>query len=210
MPARPTPPRTVGNAGDREHVRAGVERETGLDSSERDRAFRDYILPELDVLLRVARRLTRRQADAEDLVQDTVLRAYRALHRFDGRYPRAWLLTIMRNTNINRIRKRQPVLLDDQDETFRQLSGDGADGRGGAQDLAVEAIPDRRLLEALADLSDAHRQVVALVDIEGLSYRETAETLGIPIGTVMSRLHRARKRVRTALEDQGYDPEVER
>lgn len=180
-------------------------RQTAVD---RDRAFCTYVLPELEVLLRVARRMTRRPADAEDLVQETVLRAYRALDRFDGRHPRAWLLTIMRNTNINRIRKRRPALLDDQDDAFRRLAASDADGRTGPQEIVLDGLVDQTLLDALGALSEAHREVIALVDVEGLTYRETAEALGIPIGTVMSRLHRARRRVRDALERGGPEPEV--
>src|SRR6056297_4282422 len=79
-----------------------------------DQRFRDQVLTELPVLLRVARRLTQDGHDAEDLVQDTLVRAYRAFDRFDGRYPRAWLLTILRNTHRNQLRKRRPDLLDDE------------------------------------------------------------------------------------------------
>ena len=76
-----------------------------------DAAFARYVTPELDVLYRVALSITRKPADAEDLVQDTLLRAYRSIERFDGRYPRAWLLTIMRNAQINRVRRKRPELL---------------------------------------------------------------------------------------------------
>lgn len=165
----------------------------------RNQAFRDHVVAELDVLLRVALRLTRNRHDAEDLVQDTLLRAYRALDRFDGAYPRAWLLTIMRNTNHNRLRKRVPALLADDDRTFAVLPANGADGREGPAESVTEAMPDAALIDALTQLSPAHQAVVAMIDIDGLSYHETAEVLGVPMGTVTSRLHRARRKLRTRL-----------
>lgn len=106
----------------------------------RDRVFRQYVLPELEVLYGVAMRLTRDRDDAEDVVQETLLRAYRAIDRFDGRYPRAWLLTILRNTNINRVRKRKPDLLRDERCTFGVMPARGADGR---VDGAAEPTPPR-------------------------------------------------------------------
>lgn len=172
---------------------------------ERDEAFRRHVVPELEVLYAVAMRLTRDPHTAEDVVQETLLRAYRAIDRFDGRYPRAWLLTILRNTNINRARKRTPDLLRDEERTLGVLPASGADGRSeGAAERALAAIPDDTIVDALRRLSDDHRAVVALVDIDGLSYREAAEVLDVPIGTVMSRLHRARNKLRTRLERAGY------
>ena len=84
--------------------------------------FTRYVLPEVEILLRVARTLTWRPADAEDLAQDTLLRVYQAIDRFDGAHPRAWLLTILRNTHLNRNRRRRPELLDDQDAAFERLA----------------------------------------------------------------------------------------
>ena len=99
-------------------------------------------------LYAMAMRLTRDPHTAEDLVQDTLLRAYRALDRFDGRHPRAWLLTILRNTNINRGRKRTPALLIDPDRTFGQVPGPGADARDGAAEPALDRIADPALVRA--------------------------------------------------------------
>lgn len=166
----------------------------------RNRAFREYVEPELDILLRVAGRLTRNREDAEDLAQETLLRAYRAVDRFDGAHPRAWLLTIMRNANRNRVRKRRPELLADEDRALAILPARGADGREGPAESVTETMPDAALIEALARLSPAHRAVVAMVDVDGLSYHEAAEVLGVPVGTVTSRLHRARRRLRTRLQ----------
>ena len=166
-------------------------------------AFRDYVVPELDVLLRVARRLTRDATEAEDLVQDTLLRAYRALDRFDGRYPRAWLLTILRNTHYNRLRKRRPDLLDD--EVAQRLPDRGVDGRQhGTEERALHDHFDPVVRDALASLSSNHRAVIALVDLDGLTYQEAADLLQVPVGTVMSRLHRARAKVRARLESAGF------
>jgi RNA polymerase sigma-70 factor (ECF subfamily) len=145
----------------------------------------------------VARALTSRSADAEDLVQDTLLRAYRAIDAFDGAHPRAWLLTILRNTNISRGRRRRPELLDDQDAAFDRLSAQvGADSPEG---LVVGSAFDAVVADALDALPDRYRQAVTPVDIAGLSYAEAAEALGVPEGTVMSRLHRAAR-------SEGFEP----
>jgi RNA polymerase sigma-70 factor (ECF subfamily) len=177
---------------------------------ERERAFQAYVVPELELLYAMAMRLTREPHAAEDLVQDTLLRAYRAIDRFDGRHPRAWLLTILRNTNINRGRKRTPALLVDPEHTLSQLAGAGADARDGAAEPALERIADPAVVRAVQALSDDHRAVVALVDVDGLTYAEAAELLDVPIGTVMSRLHRARRRLRRRLEHDGRFREVPR
>lgn len=181
---------------------------TDDDHDERRRAFEQYVVPELELLYAMAMRLTRDPHIAEDLVQDTIVRAYRAILRFDGRYPRAWLLTILRNTNINRARKKRPSLLHNPDLTFSQLAGRGADGRDGAAEPALDGIVHPALARALRNLSDDHQAVIALVDVDGLSYREAAQVLDVPEGTVMSRLHRARRRLRDALQKAGLHQEA--
>lgn len=168
-----------------------------------DEAFERHVLPEIEVLLRVARSLTRNHAEAEDLVQDTLVRAYRGIGGFDGRYPRAWLLTILRNTHINRNRRRRPELLRDQDATFERLASDAG---GDRADVLVDQTIDGEILDALADLSEDFRRVVELVDIDALSYAEAAQVLDVPVGTVMSRLHRARSRIRDRLDQTGLAP----
>lgn len=168
-----------------------------------DERFREQVLPELEVLYRVARRLTRSATEAEDLVQDALVRAYRGFHRFDGRHPRAWLLTILRNTHINELRRRRPDLLDD--EVAQRLPSTGPDGRvDGTAERALRDDFDPLVREALGSLSANHRAVIALVDLDGLTYQEAAGMLGVPTGTVMSRLHRARRRVRAHLEEAGF------
>lgn len=180
-------------------LRAGTDSVCDVTDDHADARFRDQVLPELEVLYRVARRLTGSAADAEDLVQDTLLKAYRAFDRFDGRHLRAWLLTIMRNHHRNQLRKRRPDLLDD--EVAQRLPGRGQDARrDGVDEQAFHHDLDPVVRDALRSLSPKHRSVLALVDLDGLSYREAAELLGVPVGTVMSRLHRARSKVRSRLE----------
>ncbi len=160
-------------------------------------------MPELEVMYRTARSLTRSTADAEDLVQETLLRAYRAIERFDGRYPRAWLLTIMRNANINRARKKSPDLLDDPDATFeRNVRFADVDG---PEALVVDPLFDSVVQQAYHRLPDAFREVVDLVDLGGLAYQEAADRLQVPVGTVMSRLHRARRRIRDDIAETGLE-----
>ena len=174
------------------------------EQQQREDRFARFVLPELDVLARVALSLTRNPADAEDLVQETLLCAYRGIGRFDGAHPRAWLFTIMRNTEAKRHRRRRPQLLRDPD------SGDvpePADQRFDApEDVVVGAELDAVVVQCLATLPERHRQVVELVDIDGLSYAEAARVIGCPVGTVMSRLHRARTRIRHRLSAAGLAP----
>ncbi len=175
-------------------------------SREADEAFERYVLPELEVMLRVAQSLTRNRADAEDLVQDTLLRAYKAIDRFDGRFPRAWLLTILRNTHINRNRRRRPELLRDPDTQLERLAQSPESDEATRPDRFVDLEFDADLEAALASLSEPFAEVIELVDVDGLAYAEAAEVLGVPIGTVMSRLHRARKKVRGQLRRSGAAP----
>lgn len=191
----------VRNGRSRTPVATTVDEDSSRDV-ERGDAFRRHVLPELELLYAMAMRLTRDPDDAEDLVQDTLVRAVGALDRFDGRHPRAWLLTILRNTHINRVTKKRPSLLFDPDAVLASLETGGADD--GVAETALGRIPDLAMVSAMAALSEDHRRVLTLVDIDGLSYRETSELLGIPEGTVMSRLHRARRRVRDHLEDARH------
>lgn len=166
-------------------------------------SFERHVMPELDVLYRTAWSLTRSEAEAQDLVQDTLLRAYRAIDRFDGRYPRAWLLTIMRNANINRARKKKPDLLDDPDATFERSTMFAE--TDNPESLMMEGEFDATVEQGFRQLPDKFREVIELVDLNGLSYQETADFLDVPVGTIMSRLHRARKRIREHIEEVGLD-----
>lgn len=169
-----------------------------------EEAFRRYVLPELEVLLRVAMSRTRSVADAEDLVQETLLRAYRSIDSFDGSYPRAWLLTILRNAHVNSGRRRRPSLLRDPEAGHRLA--ENQDPLPSVETIVVGELFDAHVADAMAALPARFRQVVELVDIDGLAYREAADALGVPIGTVMSRLHRARRRIRTRLTAAGLAP----
>ena len=170
-----------------------------------DERFEQYVLPEVDVMYRVARTLTKSGADAEDLVQDALVRAYKAIDRFDGRYPRAWLLTILRNANINNARRKRPELLRDPDDTLDRFAE--AEGTlDNPETVVVGETFDAVVEQAFGSLPDKFRQVVQLVDLEQLSYQETADLLGLPVGTVMSRLHRARGRIRVQLVAAGLAP----
>jgi RNA polymerase sigma-70 factor, ECF subfamily len=182
----------------------GVTTSTGsAEASSRER-FTTLILPEVEVMMRVALSLTRDRADAEDLVQDTLVRAFRGIDGFDGRYPRAWVLTILRNTHINNHRKRRPELLRDPDRGEERPDDRGPDTSAEAE--AMAGTFDAAVEEAFLELSDEFRRVVVLVDIDQLSYAEAAEVMGTPVGTVMSRLHRARKRIRDHMQAAGTIP----
>ncbi len=150
-----------------------------------------------------ALRMTRSREDAEDLVQETLLRACGAYHRFEGDQPRAWLHRIMTNTFINGYRRsqREPLVLlaggPDQ-LAVRDQAGGAGDARS-AETLVLERMPAPELLTALRDLPAEFRRALLLSDVEGLTCKETAELMGTPLGTVMSRLHRARAAVRHSL-----------
>jgi len=163
-------------------------------------------MPELEVLARVARSITGTPPDADDLVQDTLLRAYKAIDRFDGRYPRAWLLTIMRNAQINRVRRKRPELMRDPDTTLAVVANTDSDAQT-PESTIVDQTLDAAIERSLATIPDQFREAIHLVDIDGLSYNEAAAVLDVPVGTIMSRLHRGRKLIRTSLTD---DPEYDR
>jgi RNA polymerase sigma-70 factor (ECF subfamily) len=182
-----------------------VEETAARGGNQREAAFARFVLPEIEVLLRVARTLTPRDADAEDLVQDTLLRAYQGIDRFDGAHPRAWLLTIMRNAQINRTRRRRPELLDDPEAADRLPNENGL-AADNPEALVVGETFDAVVAAALDALPLRFCQVVTLVDVDGLGYAEAAEILGVPVGTVMSRLHRARARMRHRLVAAGLVP----
>lgn len=171
---------------------------SSADSPSSQELFEKYVVPETEVMFRVAMSITRNKADAEDLVQDTMLRAYRSIDRFDGRHPRAWLLTILRNAAINRVRRKRPELLRDPDLTMERLADTDPD-TANVEAIVVDSVFDADVERALHGLSDKFIEVIEMVDLNGLSYQETADALGVPVGTVMSRLHRARAKIRKQL-----------
>lgn len=170
------------------------------------RAFRAQIEPEIGVMLRVAVSLTGSHADAEDLVQESLIRAFRAMGSFDGRHPRAWLLTILRNTNVNLHRRQRPGLVEDWEALRRSRPAFGAATQASPEDIVLDGMLDERLGAAVAELDPRFRVVVLLVDVHEFTYAEAAAALGIPVGTVMSRLSRGRDRLRRRLGAQLLTP----
>ncbi|NLE48792.1 MAG: sigma-70 family RNA polymerase sigma factor [Sandaracinaceae bacterium] len=174
-------------------------------------AFEAEAMPHLESLYLAARRLTRSETEADDLVQDTMLKAYRFFDRFEpGTNMRAWLLKIQTNSYINRYRRRL------RERAFRE----GEDARPVSESMmsrgAIRALSNpldeaqRRMLaaaiqEALDSLNESQRMLIVLADLEELAYKEIAEILGCPVGTVMSRLHRARKAMQAHLIDHAID-----
>lgn len=177
--------------------------QVGRDAS---RAFRAHVEPEIPVMLRVAQSLTGSRADAEDLVQESLIRAFRALGSFDGRHPRAWLLTILRNTNVNLHRRQRPGLVEDWEALRKSRPAFGAATQASPEDIVLDGMLDERLAAAVAELDPRFRAVVLLVDVHGLTYAEAAAALGVPVGTVMSRLSRGRDRLRRRLGAQLLTP----
>ena len=169
--------------------------------------FNEEAMPLLDQLYGGALRMTRNPQDAEDLVQETYLKAYKAFDSFkEGTNLKAWLYRIMTNTYINSYRKKQrrPIETSAEDVTDRQLYTTSSHDSTGLQSAEVEALknlPDAQIAEAMNSLSDDYRMVVYYADVEGLAYKEIAEVMDIPLGTVMSRLHRGRKQLRELLKD---------
>lgn len=161
------------------------------------RGFRRYVEPEIEVLLRVASTLTG-PSDAEDLVQETLVRAWRSVDRFDGRHPRAWLLTILRNTNMNMHRRRRPDTVADVADLFSTRPAFGAESPN-TEDEVMSSILSDDLERAVQSLDPKFRTVLLLIDVDQLTYSEASQVLGVPVGTVMSRLSRARARVRRHL-----------
>ena len=173
--------------------------------------FETEALSFLDALYRTGLRMTRSEADAEDLVQETYIRAFRHRDQFTpGTNLKAWRFRILTNTFINSYRRRstQPETteLDKVEETtlYRQMSQGPASSSSQPEREVVDNMVDSEVKEALEDLPEIFRSVV-LLDVEGFSYREIAEMLEIPIGTVMSRLHRARRSLQKRLYDLARD-----
>ncbi|MEO6585969.1 MAG: sigma-70 family RNA polymerase sigma factor [Knoellia sp.] len=169
------------------------------DDAARKTTFRQLVEPEIEVLLRVALTMTLNRSDSEDLVQETLLRAYKAIDRFDGRHPRAWLLTILRNTNSNMHRRQRPGTIGDWELIRTARPAFGRAELPSAEDTFVHEELHADLDAAVRALDPRFRAALILVDVHDLSYAEAAAVMGVPVGTVMSRLSRARDRVRKSL-----------
>ncbi|MDQ3963220.1 MAG: sigma-70 family RNA polymerase sigma factor [Actinomycetota bacterium] len=174
--------------------------------------FQADALPLLDSLYGGALRMTRNPADAEDLVQETMMRAYRSFDRFEaGTNLKAWLYRIMTNAYINTYRKKQrePKKVSSEDvedfDLYQELKDHDPMWEATPENLVLNSLVDTDILEAIDDLPEQFRLAVVLSDIEGFSYAEMAEIMDVPLGTVMSRLHRGRKALQKRLWEIARD-----
>ncbi|WP_010147913.1 sigma-70 family RNA polymerase sigma factor [Serinicoccus profundi] len=178
---------------------------------ERAARFEREAMPLLDQMYSAALRTTRNPTDAEDLVQETYAKAFAAFHQYrPGTNLRAWMYRILTNSYINIYRKkqRQPLESDAaevEDYQLARAASHSSSGLRSAEAEALDHLPDSDVTRALASIGEDFRMAVYLADVEGFSYKEIADIMDTPIGTVMSRLHRGRKQLRELLTDYAAE-----
>jgi RNA polymerase sigma-70 factor (ECF subfamily) len=203
-------PTEISNQGSRDAgalVRVDREKES---VEQRRKRFEADALQYMNQLYSAALRYTKNPSDAQDLVQDTFAKAYVSFHQFEpGTNLKAWLYRILTTTFINTYRKdqRRPQLSDQELEDWQiaDASSHTSDQGKSAEDVVLENLPDSDIKRALAEIPEEFRIAVYLADVEGFSYKEIAEIVGVPTGTVMSRLHRGRKQLREKLTDYARE-----
>ena len=188
-------------------MRVDREKET---AAERTKRFERDALQYMNQLYAAAMRYTRNPEDAQDLVQDTYAKAYTSFHQFEpGTNLKAWLYRVLTTTFINNYRKdqRRPQTSDSELEDWQlaEASSHTSDQGKSTEDVVLENLPDSDIKNALAQIPEEFRMVVYLADVEGFSYKEIAEIVEVPTGTVMSRLHRGRKQLREKLTDYARE-----
>ena len=189
-------------------VRIDREKES---AAERTKRFERDALQYMNQLYAAALRYTRNQDDAQDLVQDTYAKAYTSFHQFEpGTNLKAWLYRVLTTTFINNYRKdqRRPQTSDSEIEDWQlaDAASHTSDQGKSTEDVVLENLPDSDIKRALTEIPEEFRMAVYLADVEGFSYKEIAEIVNVPTGTVMSRLHRGRKLLREKLS--GYAREL--
>jgi RNA polymerase sigma-70 factor (ECF subfamily) len=203
----PTEISTPDSSSAGELVRVDREKES---AAERKKRFERDALQYMNQLYAAAMRYTKNPEDAQDLVQDTYAKAYTSFHQFEpGTNLKAWLYRVLTTTFINTYRKdqRRPQTSDSELEDWQlaEASSHTSDQGKSTEDVVLENLPDSDIKNALAEIPEEFRMAVFLADVEGFSYKEIAEIVGVPAGTVMSRLHRGRKQLREKLTDYARE-----